>query len=480
MKKFNILIVAALAVAGWSCQDEKNDTPLPSNPQQPVMTAEDFAVAANVPGSINLTNYNEDTTPVTLGKVTKLTNLPEGYTLKFVGTMGREAEYVHAADFAVNYNPEDSILSVAPDALEGAYVAAIGKSAKPKQVNIRVAAYAVNGDAQVRLGGADTYYLTATPTVTPFDLKLVIEDAYGLLGTINGWSVANAVLFNHDGNDPYDNPVFTLTVNISDAEAEGGWWWKIVPASTIATGNWVDAANASFGCAENGSHDLEGALVPRTDTEDCGAGCVNEAGVYTLTIDMENQTYEFVRMYDFLYTPGDANGWSHASAQKIPGAVGGTEFKGFAKLQGSFKFTDAGNWNGTNYGAGTAAGTLSTDGSAGNLSVAEAGLYFCNVNTETLKYSVAKINSLGMIGGFNGWGSQTVMTSTDGLVYTGTVALSAGDEFKFRMNDNWDINLGGDTDNLTVGGANIVVKEAGNYTVTLDLSKVPYSCTISK
>jgi len=478
MKKFNLLIVAALAMAGWSCQDEKNDTPLPTNPQEQVMAGSDVKITSSVPQAINIPALIETDAPITLGTVDEIANLPEGYELSFVGTLGREESYDHQADFAVDMT--DNVLTVTPEALEEAYVSAIGKSAKAKPVYLRVAAYAAKGKSKVRLGGMDTYYVTANPTVTPVDLGIVIEKSYGLLGTINGWSVATAVPFNHSGADPYDDPVFTMIVSISEAEAEAGWWWKVVPESTIATGNWVDADNASFGTAVNGSDALEGALVPRTATTDCGAGCVKQAGVYLLTLDMENQSYEFVSLYDFLWMPGDANGWNHANAAKIPGAVDGTKFQGFGLASGSFKFTDEAGWSGTNYGAGAEAGTLSTDGGAGNLSVAANALYFVNVDTEALTYSMTPITSLGLIGDFNGWGSQTVMSSTDNLVWTGNVTLTAGQGFKVRMNDNWDINLGGDVNNLTVNGANIAAPESGTFQVTLDLSKVPYTLTLAK
>ena len=52
-----------------------------------------------------------------------------------------------------------------------------------------------------------------------------------------------------------------------------------------------------------------------------------------------------------------------------------------------------------------------------------------------------------------------------------TLQLAAG-EIKFRANDAWDFNYG-DNEGDGVpdeGGSNIVVEEAGNYTVTLNLS----------
>lgn len=78
-----------------------------------------------------------------------------------------------------------------------------------------------------------------------------------------------------------------------------------------------------------------------------------------------------------------------------------------------------------------------------------------------------------------GWDASTALTSDDYLVWKGTVAMTEG-EFKFRANDNWDINLGGSLDDLVQGGDNIKSPGAGTYEVTLDLSKLPYTATFTK
>jgi hypothetical protein len=52
-------------------------------------------------------------------------------------------------------------------------------------------------------------------------------------------------------------------------------------------------------------------------------------------------------------------------------------------------------------------------------------------------------------------------------VFTITADLTAG-EFKFRANDNWTVNLGGDLNALTQDGANIPIGSDGNYTITLN------------
>jgi hypothetical protein len=67
--------------------------------------------------------------------------------------------------------------------------------------------------------------------------------------------------------------------------------------------------------------------------------------------------------------------------------------------------------------------------------------------------------------------------------WTITTALSAG-ELKFRANDGWDINLGGDsTDDLVENGANLQIAEAGTYTITLYASRATSDkiyCTLTK
>ena len=53
--------------------------------------------------------------------------------------------------------------------------------------------------------------------------------------------------------------------------------------------------------------------------------------------------------------------------------------------------------------------------------------------------------------------------------WTATLDLAA-DYLKFRANDGWDINFGGDINNLNEGGNNIRIDEAGTYEVKLYLS----------
>ena len=180
----------------------------------------------------------------------------------------------------------------------------------------------------------------------------------------------------------------------------------------------------------------------------------------------------------FLWTPGSSNGWNQEASQQLYTLDGGNTFIGFALIQDEFKFTDAPNWDGTNFGAGQEEGTLSTDGEAGNIKVDVSGLYYCKVDVENLTYELTLISTVGAIGDFNGWGEQAPLTTTNDLVWTGDIDFGDGGGFKFRMNDDWGINLGGDSYKYLISdGANLNAP-AGMCTVTLDLSSLPYSCTV--
>lgn len=209
-------------------------------------------------------------------------------------------------------------------------------------------------------------------------------------------------------------------------------------------------------------------------------GLTNFYGPYSFTIlPMPPAVIEMEG--PFLWTPGDANGWNQEASQKL--FYFRDNFVGFAMLSpGGFKFTDAPDWNNTNYGAGDGEGLLSTDGGAANLEVPASGLYWCSVNTEELTYSVTPISQVGIIGDAceYGWDASVPLTTTNNLVWTGDVYLLGGG-FKFRCNDAWDINLGGTAYNyLLPDGDNLQSPGEGEYTVTLDLSRLPYSCTLTK
>lgn len=484
MKKAYIWGLLAVGVLGFTACDnyEEPNAPAQSNEQCAILAPEDVTVASAVADgqTLGLQEINDAGEAIALATISVPT-MPEGYTfapvLEISGNGFAKAGVVPCSVVAVEDETAEEAsytVMVNPDDLQGIYVSTVSKSPKAKDIEWRMKLPVELGSKPAGvIGGADKYFGPFTVNVLPMPTGLVIEENYYLLGTANDWSVATAIKLDHTG-DPYDNPVFTGVFDVN-----GDWWWKIVPESTYVTGNWVDAANASYGVAENGDDALSGMLVGRTDTEDCGAGNLKVVGTYKLTINMEEGTYEFSLALPNLWIPGNHQGWSPSTAPMM-GTTDYSNYYGYANLDGEFKFTGQPDWDPLNWGVGADAGQLGAGG--GNLSVAEAGTYFVQANITDLTWSAAKVDVYGLIGDATpgGWDASTNLTSADGLVWTGEVTLAGSGEFKFRANDAWDINLGGDLANLTPGGDNIATPGEGTYVVTLDLSQMPLQATLVK
>lgn len=204
--------------------------------------------------------------------------------------------------------------------------------------------------------------------------------------------------------------------------------------------------------------------------------------------------YEVIINYPEIYVPGNyqaASGytsdWSPDVAPALTSLKSDDKYEGYVYMaNGSnlFKFTPDRNWD-ADWGDTGADGTLDAGGD--NITLADAGYYKINVDLNTLTYTTLN-TTWGLIGSAtpNGWDSDQNMTyDPDAKVWTITLDLTAGDganEIKFRANDAWDLNYGdtGADGYLDAGGDNIIVPEAGNYTVTLDLSGPRYTYTLTK
>lgn len=473
--------VLALGLGFTACDgyDEPNP-PAQSNPQEPVFTIENITVADAVGTQVvDLGQYNNEGKSVPVLNV-DLTNFPANSTLKMVMEISTTEDFAKA--FEVETSTVNGQIVVAPDVIGGIYAANISKSPREKQIYARYSAYAVDEKESVRLGGPDKYFGPFTINLLPLPSDLVIEDAYYLIGTATNWEFNDLPKFSHSELNPYDDPVFTLAVEITAEQAEAGWWWKVVPESTKAAGAWQDAANAAYGVAENGDDSMSGMLVGRTATEDCGAGCIYEQGTYILTINMEEGTYEFSEAVPNFWTPGPANGWNFGNPMMLLGTTDYENYSGYVYVDGEVKFTSAPGWDAKyNLGLGAEPGKLA-NGSNDNLKVETSGLYWITLNLPNLTYTATLINTIGVIGDAtpHGWDASTALTTADnGLTWTGDITFGAG-KFKFRANDGWDINLGGQLEDLVQGGADIDSPGEGTYTVTLKLDELPYSATLVK
>ena len=478
MKKLGIFCAALLALGFASCDDKSDLGIAQTNPQETVMSANgvtvDFGsgIAGNALDLNNYLDYNVNTpgTPIPVIKLVEAKDLPEGATISYVMQLSGDENFTNPTNVEV----KDGCVS--PAEWDAWYRGALGKSPKAKDNWVRFAAYISYNGQLSRVGTENTWFAAKKLLVTPIPLDITIEDNYYLIGTINDWALASDYPFKSmatGDQSVYDNPNFTITVEITEEQAAAGWWWKVASQSAVEAANWDGIV---IGPEANGDENLEGMLVDKN----AQAGCIKEAGTFMLTINLMDMTYSFKKL-SYLYTPGNSNGWNQANSQLLSYDAEAGVYKGLAYLDGEFKFTNQADWNGTNYGSAGTEGTLSTDPGAGNLT-AEAGLYFVEVNVDELTYKMTPVTSWGMIGDFNSWGSSVAMTpSADFLTWTGEITVADGQGWKFRANDSWDVcDLGGELANLTFGGGNISTLSAGTYEVTLNLATLPYTATAVK
>ena len=311
--------------------------------------------------------------------------------------------------------------------------------------------------------------LDLTWTATP--LFINIEPAYYLTGSINGWNNSDTTYkMTNNGGDPYENPTFTL--RIPAPEDGSNVDFKMTPESGIG-GDWS-------GCLAGGSAD--GTFVYNNGGGNLTIVAVPGAKFYDITFNMMDLTwsYKAVSFDAFVYFIGATDGWANAE-QKLAltdqdagiytGYVYCADPNGWGNC---FKFQKvAGDW-GTEINTGHMTGGMT--GSVGfhdgdtNFEIKDGeGVYFLTLNLSDNTLSALKVEKMGIIGDFNGWGGDVEMTwnATD-YCFEATGAGVNANGWKFRVNSDWGINLGSNDSvepstvltDLVANGKNIGV--AGN------------------
>ena len=336
-----------------------------------------------------------------------------------------------------------------------------GKRPTERDIDATLDAWVSNGATAVKMATSETVQVKAIPEAP------VIEDGYYLVGDmfttddVDGWTKEVAKAFNHSDKDVYEDPVFTVSFETTKADQ----YWKIIPKKNIdADDLW---AAGVVGPKVDGDDSMTGALT----NGDAKAGKIAKAGKYKLTIDMMDYTYtiEEVNYDPFIYFIGSTDGWK-SSDQKLAlvdeakGVYTGYVYVADPNGAGlQFKFQRvAGSWdNEINAGTFVSFGGAATNEN-GNIGVnAGEGVYYFDVNLSEGTITATKIETMGMIGGFNNWDGDAVMTwNAEEYCFEATNVGVTADGWKFRVNGGWDINLGGSLNNLTAGGDNITV--AGN------------------
>lgn len=345
-----------------------------------------------------------------------------------------------------------------------------GKRPTERDIDATLDAWVSNGSTAVKMTTSATFQVKAIPEAP------VIEDGYYLVGdmfnveavgdapAVDGWNTVSAKqAFKHSDKDVYEDPIFTITFETTKADQ----YWKIIPKANVDAGNTDASAAGVVGPKVDGEDSMTDSLT----NVDAKAGKIAKAGKYKLTLNMMDYTYTFEEVkYDpFIYFIGATDGWK-SSDQKLAlvdeakGVYTGYVYVADPNGAGlQFKFQRvAGSWdNEINAGTFVSFGGAATNEN-GNIGVnAGEGVYYFDVNLGEGTIKATKVETMGIMGQFNGWSSDAVMTwNAEEYCFEATKVGVTADGWKFRVNGGWDINLGGSLNNLTAGGDNITV--AGN------------------
>ncbi len=218
------------------------------------------------------------------------------------------------------------------------------------------------------------------------------------------------------------------------------------------------------------------APVERTISSSLSAFISAGESVMKATTSIELKVTLSVDFTEFIYLPGNHQGWNTSNAPALRSLNFDGLYTGFSYLDGDFKFNKSrdaswadGEYNYNDFSVFSPEITL---GEGTNFNVATPAFYYIAANVATGELTVTATN-WGIIGDATsgGWDTDTPLTyNAADATWTVTTDLIAG-KFKFRANNDWAINLGGDINNLTQNGSDIVVEEAGNYTITVYMTR---------
>lgn len=446
-----ILLGMTLLMSMVSCTEDYTDWGNPqSNPKEEAVS---FGKGSVTPVDvINLADVK--TEKVKVASIVAPTSFNAAYTPTYKINIGGRAFDIDAEG------------NMAKADLVNYIVDKFGKRPTERDIDATLDAWVSNGVTAVKMATSEKFQIKAIPEAP------VIDEGYYLVGDmfttedgVNGWNtISDKQTFKHSDKDVYEDPIFTITFETTKADQ----YWKIIPKANVDAGNTDASAAGVVGPKVDGEDSMTGSLT----NGDAKAGKIAKAGKYKLTLNMMDYTYTFEEVkYDpFIYFIGATDGWK-SSDQKLAlvdeakGVYTGYVYVADPNGAGlQFKFQRvAGSWdNEINAGTFNTFSDAATTNENGNIGVnAGEGVYYFDVNLGEGTIKATKVETMGIMGQFNGWSSDAVMAwNAEEYCFEATNVGVTADGWKFRVNGGWDINLGGSLNNLTAGGDNITV--AGN------------------
>jgi len=273
-----------------------------------------------------------------------------------------------------------------------------------------------------------------------------------------------------------------------------------VPADTVGGNAWSNAVSIEVGkdvlSKSFRGHDLDsialtklGLIADSSNTVVARVVGTLDRPTYSNAVAFKLNPYPPAAALKTLWVPGDYEGWNPPAAPVIKEASGKPGmYEGYIYFPAGgtfqFKMTPQADWTPTAYGdaTGNSGDIIVANYAGGNMSVPGAGYYELTADLNTNKWTATN-TTWSIIGDATpgGWGNDTQMTyDAANQVWKVTADMIANGSFKFRANNQWNIDFGVDgsgnliyADNPFFGYTpnlnNLSVPADGNYTITLDL-----------
>ena len=290
-----------------------------------------------------------------------------------------------------------------------------------------VRAYATNSKGTVF--GSDIQFTTLADITKFF-----------VVGSYNGWNNSDAAEF--------------IISTATNSEAQGYVYFPAAGEFKLTTDHSWDDAH-TFG--DNGTGGLTNP----------GNNIIAPAGYLLIKANLATMTYSVTPTVWGIIGDATAGGWGAQTNMTYDPTLKIFWLAANLTSGGNIKFRGTDSWS-VNYGAASGSNVLTQDGP--NIPVSVTDVYAITLDLSHANAYTYSMNMWGVIGDATpgGWGSdQNMAWDATHNVFSVTLDLGVG-TFKFRANDDWAVNLGGNLNALTQDGANISIPEAGNYTLTLN------------
>lgn len=452
MKKilFGLTLMAAMA----SCTEDYKDWASPANnPQEPVKSVEVEVTSA---GAINLADAEESVQLFTPSVV-----VSDEAVSKYTVELYAEAE---GARKELTADSEGKVLTAD---LQDAVVSLCG--ARPIERSLFMDITCLTNIAGQSIQNVSKNVAIKITPEAPF----IDPAGYYVVGNIDGWTCTRVDDFHmvNNGGDVYENPEFTVT--IAAVAGVDPYEVKFVPSSAFK----ADGTIENWGIALSALPDVDEIANKGSFSYNNAGGNIKFAAVegakfYTIKANLLEGTYEVTSLSfnPFVYFIGATDGWSNAE-QKLALTDDNGIYTGYVYCAdpngwgNEFKFQKvAGDW-GTEINSGHMTGGITgdfADGGGNFKATGGEGVYFVTLNLGNNTLNGVRITNMNLVGDFNGWNqaddAQQMTWNAADFCFEITGAGVTTNGWKFAANNDWAINLGGDTlDDLFANGPNIAV-----------------------